>query len=176
MDGQDARRPIESTPTDEMQTPEAHLFTLHSEWRGSSDGDGVLTAERDATLAYGIPEGTGGKPGRSNPEEMLVGAVVSCYSITLAMLLEKRRLPAFPIVVTAVGTVTRQPDHRLKFTGIHLRPRITVYGLNEAQQAKVLELAHTAERVCLVSNALADDVTITVTPEIVQEQSETRLV
>jgi peroxiredoxin-like protein len=148
---------------------EKHLFHLDSVWIGNSDGEGTLIAERGATLDYGVPPDLGGAPGRSNPEEMLLGAVVSCYSITLALLAERARLPVERIAVAAEGEVIRQPDRTLKYTAIRLHPRITLVGSTEGQRKVAQEFAHKAERYCVISSALRGNVEITVTPEILGE-------
>lgn len=147
---------------------ERHLFELQSVWTGNSDGDGTLTTNW-GQIEYGVPPDLTGKPGRSNPEEMLTGAVIACYSITLALLAEKKRLPLTRIEVAATGIVTRQPDRLLKFTAIELRPRLHLAGGNEAQIKAAEDIAHKAEVYCLVSRALRGNVEISVTPEIIIE-------
>src|SRR5438876_11969100 len=104
---------------------ETHRFELQSVWTGNSDGDGALSVQGRA-IEYGRPPGMGGKPGRSNPEEMLLGAVASCYSITLAVLAERRRLPITRIEMACSAEVVRQLGGTLKFVSIHLAPKITV--------------------------------------------------
>ena len=146
---------------------EKHLFHVDGVWVGGGDGDGELTMDWNASLAYGRPAQTGGKPGRANPEDLLVSAVVSCYSITLALMAENRHLDIARIAVTAEGELVRQPDKRLKFTAIRLFPQLTLAEDNEANRQKALELAHRAEERCLISNALRGNVEVTVTPMIV---------
>jgi peroxiredoxin-like protein len=147
---------------------EKHLFPLKSVWTGDSDSDGVLKLPWGAKFAYGIPEATGGKPGRSNPEEMLVAAVVSCYSITYAILAEKKRLVVPEIEVEAEGEVVRQPDRTLKFTAIRSKPKITLVDGDEGKRKIALDIAHKAEKYCLVSNAIRGNVEVSVEPEIVE--------
>ena len=86
---------------------EKHTFHIGGSWVGNCDGDGVLNTNGGAKREFGLPEQTGGKPGRSNPEELLLGAVVSCYCITLSIWAEKRRLPLVKIEVEAPSPVLR---------------------------------------------------------------------
>src|SRR5205085_1340300 len=86
-----------------------------------------------------------GKAGRISPEEMLVSGVASCYSITLAYLCERRRLPITRITMEAEGEMIRLPDRTLKFTSIRLSPEITLDGADEAQQKTALDLAQARE-------------------------------
>ena len=146
---------------------EKHRFRVNSVWTGNGNGDGTLMAEDGRRLGYGRPPEMGGVPGRTNPEELLLGAVASCYSLTLAILVERRRLPVNKIEVAAEAEVVREPGGTLKYTAIHLRPRITLTGNDEAQQKAVLDFAQKAEVYCVISRAVRGNVEITVTPEIV---------
>ncbi|HZT41022.1 MAG TPA: OsmC family protein [Chthonomonadaceae bacterium] len=146
---------------------EKHVFRVNSAWTGYSDGDGTLTAEDGRKLDYGRPPEMGGAPGRTNPEEMLLGAVASCYSMTLAILAERRRLPVTRIDVAAEAEVIQEPGGTLKYTAIHLHPRITLTGDDEAQKKAVLDFAQKAEVYCVISRAVRGNVEITVSPEIV---------
>lgn len=147
---------------------EKHVFEVYSIWNGDSDGDGTMETE-GRTVPYGRPHQLGGAPGRTNPEEMLTEAVASCYTITLAVIAERKRLPVTKIEVCAEGDVIRQPDKTLKFTAIRLKPSITVNSEDDAVLRKVLDTAHRAEDYCLISNALKGNVEITLEPTILQE-------
>jgi peroxiredoxin-like protein len=147
---------------------EQHDFHLTGDWTENSNGDGTVTFDWGGTLSYGVSVSLGGKAGRSNPEEMLIAAVVSCYSITLALLIEKRRLtPAPRIEMDADGVMIRNPDRTLKFTELHLKPKIYAAHFDAVAQEKIVEMAHKAEQYCVISNALRGNVEITVSPEIV---------
>ena len=148
---------------------ERHEFHLTSRWTDNSDGDGALHFDWNGAIEYGVPVSTGGKAGRSNPEELLLAAAASCFSITLALLLEKKRLPATIIEMEASGAIIRQPDRTLKFAEIVLRPRLKADGWTVEQRKIALDLAHKADAYCLVSNALRGNVTISVLPELLTD-------
>ena len=145
---------------------EKHEFKIESTWTGPSGGDGLLRNSGEA-VRYGMPEGLGGAPGRTNPEEMLISAVAACYSITLAVLAERRRLPVARIDLTARGEVVRQPGGILKFVSISLPPRITLDGGDPAQIETLRDFALKAEQYCPISNAVRGNVEISVDPEII---------
>jgi peroxiredoxin-like protein len=147
---------------------ERHTFSLQSLWTGGGEGDGTLSVNGRA-VDYGVPEGLGGKPGRTNPEELLLGAVASCYSITFGILAERRRLPMTKVELEASAEVIRQPGGTLKYTAIHLRPKITMTAPDDVQRATALDSAHKAEQYCVISNAIRGNVTITVEPEIITD-------
>ncbi len=144
---------------------EVHLFTLSSVWEGTSDGDGSLTTS-GGELEYGTPSAFGGRPGRLSPEDLLLGALTSCYSISFAYLAERRRLPIVRISVQAEGDVVRQPDRTLKFTAIRLRPTIEAGEIDEKQRAAIEDAAHRAELYCVISNAVRGNVAVSVEPTI----------
>jgi peroxiredoxin-like protein len=144
-----------------------HTFRVESVWTGNSDGDGAAIAGTGVRTDFGVPPEMGGKVGRTNPDELLLTAVVACYSITLALLIERKRLAPPRIEVEAEGDVVRQPDRTLKFTAIRLKPRIVVETADENVHRTLLDLAHKAEIRCLISGALKGNVEITVEPEIV---------
>ena len=144
---------------------EKHVFTVESIWTGDSDGEGTLSCEGRYT-DYARPAQLGGPEGKSNPEELLVNAVVSCYSITLAILAERKRLPLERFEVTGEGDVVRQPDKSLKFTAIRLKPRLHLTDTSEEIGTKALEAAVKAEDYCLISQALHGNVAISVEPEL----------
>lgn len=147
---------------------EVHSFRIESDWSGGSDGDGVTTDE-GGNVAFGRPKELGGAPGRTNPEELLLSAVASCYNITFAILAERRRLPLVRTHVVAEGTVERQLGGTLKFVAIHLRPTIVLRGADDAQRKGAEEMAHKAEQYCVISNAVRGNVAMTVTPAVTEE-------
>jgi len=149
---------------------EAHDFVVRSTWKGDADGDGHI-ALTGVDFPYGRPESLGGAAGRTNPEELLVSAVVSCYAITLALLFEKKRLPIADFDVDATGTIVRQENRRLEFTTIELRPRVVLKEDDGKMAASVRDMAVKAEDYCLVSAALRGNVEITVRPEIVVQSA-----
>src|SRR5689334_983706 len=59
----------------------------------------------------------------TNPEELLVSAVSSCYTATLFGVLNRAKLPVDSLVVKASGTVTGLPG-RARFAGIVVTPTI----------------------------------------------------
>ena len=142
-------------------------YHITGSWSGDSEtGVGRLTGS-GGEIALDYPVHLGGHEGRSNPEELLMQAVAGCYILTLISVAERRRVPIQNVEVTAEGEVIRQAGGTLKFISIRLRPRITLAGADDAQQAAARDLAHKAETYCPISNAIRGNVEITVEPEIV---------
>src|SRR2546421_9618374 len=131
---------------------ELHSFTVKSVWTGDSNGDGVLNPS-GAAISYGLPEGLGGAAGRTNPEELLMCSVAACYSLTLAVLAERRKLPLSLVEMSVEGDVVRQPGGTLKFVAMRLKPRISLNSSDDAQIQTARDFAHKAEQYCVISNA-----------------------
>ena len=97
------------------------------------------------------PEFRGGLAGVWSPEDLLVAAVASCFSVTLVAVLERRDLPLHDLTVSGTGHVTARDDGRFGFVAIEL----TVTAMtDEATVEAVRHAAKHAERACLVSMAL----------------------
>ncbi|HEV2473477.1 MAG TPA: OsmC family protein [Chthonomonadales bacterium] len=162
----------ESCPAqcEESQTPlpqraESHEFYVRSRWVGGSQGDGLIGFPNDHDLEYGLPSQLGGLSGRPNPEELLAAAVVSCFSITLAIYAEARRLPISTIEASAVAEV-RRGKQRLEVTGIRIFPVIAVTSSDANMVERVLECARRAEESCLITRALNPNIQITLDPQV----------
>ena len=147
---------------------EIYTFRQKSEWTGGSDGDGLLLGE-GYRVEYGRPKELGGKPGRISPEEMLLSSVAACYSITLAIIAERRRIPVTDIHVDIEGDVVREQGGTLRFTVIRIFPRITVASNEASVHESALAIAHKTDKYCLISNAIRASVEMQIMPEIVAE-------
>lgn len=111
-----------------------------------------LSAEGKAALeAATPPEFRGGTPGIWSPEDLLVAAVASCYSLTLDAVATRRGVELGKVGVRGVGHVTRRAEGRIGFVLIELMVDITV----DAESAEAAErVAHSAKQACLVAHAL----------------------
>lgn len=112
-------------------------------------------ANSDGTLAVrftGAPS-LGGKEGATNPEELLLSAVGSCFANTWAIFIAKLKLPIAQPVVEAGCTVAADPAGGFHVTSITLTPRIpaSIWQERRADVAKSLQLA---EKYCIVSKAV----------------------
>ncbi|MGC8667926.1 MAG: OsmC family protein [Chthonomonadales bacterium] len=147
-------------------TEEIYTFRQSSEWSGGSDGDGVLHGE-GYTIEYGRPKELGGKAGRISPEEMLLSSIAACYSITLAIIAERRRIPITDIHVEIEGDVIREQGGTLRFTVIRIFPRIKVASDDASVLEAAMAIAHKTDKYCLISNAVRTSVQMQIVPEII---------
>ena len=96
------------------------------------------------------------------PEHLLLAAVETCFLFTLRAVAQASRVEFTALELAGAGTVDRA-DGALRFTGIVLRPRLTLGpGADRERALRVLEKA---EKACLVSASLATPIRLE--PEIV---------
>jgi osmotically inducible protein OsmC len=117
-------------------------------------GIGEIQADGLALELSG-PESMGGRGVGTNPEELLVCAVSSCYIATLSAVLRRAKLPADSLEVSAIGTVTGFPTHT-RFAGVEVRP--TILGGDVARQPEYEAAAGRARDRCFIGHALATEV------------------
>lgn len=146
-----------------------HYYPTQVVWSGGREGKGHVVYNRSAeALNLSVPPEFGGPGGGNNPEELLTSAIASCYSITLGIISENRKLPVLSIETNATGEV-EQVGAGMTFKKIVLEPNIQVSAdITEAQLALVREMAIKADHYCIVSNAVRDKVEIVVKPVVSQ--------
>jgi osmotically inducible protein OsmC len=133
-------------------------------WHGDlQSGNGDLEVESGALQKLNVTfsartESAGGK---TSPEELLAAAHATCYAMVLANMLKQETGNAPDAFdVTAVCSLDRV-EGALKITGMDLRVKANVPGMDGA---KFQEFATTAELRCPVSNPIRNNVPDTVNP------------
>jgi osmotically inducible protein OsmC len=94
----------------------------------------------------------------TSPEELIAAAHATCYAMVLANMLNSEGSPAERLTVEATCELDRI-EGALKITKMRLDVRARVAGFD---QPRFDELARTGEQRCPVSNALRNNVEITV--------------
>jgi peroxiredoxin-like protein len=144
---------------------ETFHFTLQGEWSGGRFGSGSLTSGA-LTSEVSIPAEMGGPGIGTNPDELLLAAAANCYLITLASILENRKLPVRMLSLRSEGVVERDGG-RLTYKRIVHRPLIE---LDAAAADEALETAQMAaeraEKACMISQAVRGNVELAVEAEI----------
>jgi len=98
-------------------------FDIELRWSGTGrDGVGEIHAD-DVSIDPSAPESMGGRGVGTNPEELLVSAVSSCYTATLFGVLRGARLPVASLAVDASGNVTGFPG-KARFDRLAASPTI----------------------------------------------------
>jgi peroxiredoxin-like protein len=125
---------------------------MWSETGGKGTGE-IQT--NDLVLELSGPGSMGGRGVGTNPEELLVCAVSSCFTATLFGVLRRAQLPADSLTVAATGTVTGFPGHA-RFEGIVVSP--TILGGDVERHQEYEAAAGIAHDRCFIGRTLAPEV------------------
>lgn len=128
-------------------------FVVNLDWKGAGrDGDGTCTFA-DGAVRYSAPAEMGGAGAGTNPEELLIAAVSSCYSITLSILLRAAKLPTDHVGVRGEGIVSDFPQ-AARFSRIVVHPTIT--GADLAREQDYVAAARQARDRCFIGRSVRD--------------------
>lgn len=131
------------------------LFTSKLSWSGGRSSSGLVEAGGQS-LQVSVPASMGGLGAGTNPEELLSSAVGSCYTSTLAAILESRRLPATSIEVQVNTLVSDYPGPNARIAAITVNP--TFVGGEPGRDPDYESAAHTARQRCFIGKHLAPQV------------------
>lgn len=149
-----------------------HPFHLKAVWNGGRNSEGTIDAGGLKSV-ISIPQEMGGPGTGTNPDEMLLGAASTCYLITLAAMLERSDITPHELTLESEATVD-VTNNIFTYERIVHRPRIVLQSdATEAELTKADRLAHKAEESCMISRAVAGNVTIETQPVIVTADVKT---
>jgi organic hydroperoxide reductase OsmC/OhrA len=119
----------------------------------SSGKAGSVTSESGANaIPFTAPPRFGGTEGTWTPEDLMLGAIASCYTTTFCALAEYSKLKYLNLAVEVRGTL-RQADRGYSFGEISICAKLILGDGQEQQRA--LRLLQKAAAACLVSRLLA---------------------
>ncbi|RYL95633.1 hypothetical protein EWI07_00175 [Sporolactobacillus sp. THM7-4] len=137
-------------------------FNLRGEWKGSRDGIGLVKTHGLETDISVDPSMKGRGIG-TNPDELLISALASCYMITLGIRLAKEKIEYDCISIDTEGTVTKKDG--LHFDRVVHRPVISVpYTITPEVRKQLLSAIHEAEKDCMIGKAVRGNVNVSVEP------------
>lgn len=142
-----------------------HPFHLKAVWNGGRNSEGHIEAGGLRTV-ISIPQEMGGPGTGTNPDEMLLGAASTCYLITLAAMLERSDIVPQELTLESEATVD-VTNNVFTYERIVHKPRLVLQADATAAQLKKAErLAHMAEESCMISRAVAGNVSMETQPVI----------
>jgi len=133
-----------------MTVVKAHRFPVAVEWRGDRLTQASAPGKSSLQVAT-PPEFRGEHPDVWSPEELLVGSLATCYTVTLVSVAEWRGIQLQALHVDGVGHVERGDDGRFGFVALELHATIET---DKSSLAAAQSAARHAKDVCLVSMAL----------------------
>lgn len=130
--------------------------------KGLKDGKGSFKGESGAISGnYSFGSRFENAAG-SNPEELLAAAEAACFSMALALGLEKNGTPAKKVETSAACTIEQIGDG-FKITKMSLTVNASVPGIDDA---KFQQIAAGTKDGCPVSQAIKGNVAITLTAKL----------
>jgi osmotically inducible protein OsmC len=134
-------------------------------WEGDLlNGNGKVNIDSKALPEFPVTwaSRTEQPAGKTSPEELLAAAHASCFAMAFSATLARNRTPPKKLRVTATSTFDKVGDG-WKVTKMELNVVGNVPGLD---QEKFAELAKAGEKGCPISNALRNNVEITVNSKL----------
>jgi len=128
-------------------------------------GSGTVTVGSGAFRQFPVTwasrtEGSGGK---TSPEELLAAAHASCYAMALSATLARRGTPPERLDVTAVCSFERVGDGwNVTTSQLSVKGRVP-----SLDKTTFEEVARAAEKTCPISNAIRNNVDITLSASLV---------
>lgn len=142
-----------------------YKYRVKVQW--ASERKGVLEVEGKPELAVATPPEFKGHPGIWSPEDLFVGALVSCFMTTFLGTAHHRGLAFKGFEAEAEGTLAR-PAGEFLFTDVTIRAKVLLPPGGDRDLAD--DVLKFAEDDCLVSHSIVS--TVRLESEIVVEEGE----
>jgi organic hydroperoxide reductase OsmC/OhrA len=118
----------------------------------NSGQPGKTTMSGISETEIGPPAEYGGNPNSLNPEELLVASVNSCIMLVFFHFARKYEVEIASYHSQAEGKVEKTKNG-LRFTNIEVKAQVSL--ADGAPAEKIEEMAHLADKYCLVTGSLA---------------------
>ena len=152
-----------------MPSPDTSEFTLELKWESKL----AFTVRWDLPDAPELftdePPALGGSGKGPNPSRMIVAGVANCLASSLMFCLQKVRADVKDMRIRAHGTITRNPDGRLRLTHIRVEPLVTMPAEEQVRFARCVGMF---EDFCIVTEAVRNGVPIDVQVMLVDEKGK----
>ena len=134
-----------------MRTAKTIQFPVSIDWAGGRLVRAAVPGKETIPIAT-PPEFKGTDLGVWSPEDFLVAAAASCFTVTYLAIAERRGIAVHDIAVDAVGRMAIGEDGKLGFVGVDLSAHLAV---DPGREEAAIEAARRAEQGCFVSQALS---------------------
>jgi peroxiredoxin-like protein len=138
-----------------------HIYEYQGNWQGGlTDGTGTFQAGA-LQSAFSVPSDMRGRGEGTSPEELILAAAGSCYLITLSGIMQFQRIPAKDFKIKSKGVFTMTSNGPVMSRLEHYPEVYVASELYETVSEQVLSCIKMAKQNCLISKAIAGNVTVT---------------
>lgn len=138
-----------------------HLFKAAVKWTSNKiQGDSTkrFYSKNHTVLIEGKPvlnisaaKAFKGDPELYNPEDLLLGSLVSCHMMSYLYVCSQNGIEVLEYSDNAEATLEVSPDGSGRFTEVRLNPKVTITDSDKIQLA--LELHKKANQLCFIANS-----------------------
>ncbi|MFD2617150.1 OsmC family protein [Terrilactibacillus laevilacticus] len=142
----------------------SYIFSAKGSWHGGWRGHGeIYTNGLHEKIT--IDKSMNGLGTGTNPDELLMSALCSCYMMTLGIRLESESVQYVDIKISSKGIVKKKDG--LHFEEIELHPNLSLnYQPTDEQKKHIYHVMYKAEANCMIAKALKDNVKLSIYPAI----------
>jgi organic hydroperoxide reductase OsmC/OhrA len=139
-----------------------HGYEVNVTWTGETTGirdysrAHEVSVEGKPVLPGSSDPAFRGDRGRYNPEELLVASLAQCHMLWFLGLAAQAGVVVTAYRDRAVGTMVEDADGGGRFTGVTLRPEVTVH----SGHRDLAELHEKAHHLCFIANSVNFPVTV----------------
>ncbi|MGH7666806.1 MAG: DUF2249 domain-containing protein [Candidatus Dormibacteria bacterium] len=131
-------------------------FEVETRWTGAGSSASGSLETGGQVMSWSVPASMGGRGEGSSPEELLAGAVATCYTATLSALLTRDRLPWSRLRVGMQETVADHPGPRARISRLLVEPEVV--GGDTQRASEYQRTAEQARDHCFIGHHLNPDV------------------
>lgn len=136
-----------------------HLFKAKAFWYSDRKNENIKGYSRNHTIAIeGKPvlnvsaaKAFKGDPTLYNPEDMLLGSLVSCHMMSYLYVCAQNGIEVLSYSDDAVATLEVAPDGSGRFTEVVLNPKVIIANAERIEEA--LALHKKANQLCFIANS-----------------------
>lgn len=113
----------------------------------------TIKFKKDALNGTGSTEFPGNPEG-TNPEEMLLAALLSCHMMTFLAIASKKRLPVLQYEDEGTVFLEKNNDGMLAVTKVILKPKVQFSGPQIPNSSDISSIHEKAHKYCVIANSI----------------------
>jgi peroxiredoxin-like protein len=139
-------------------------YTFETSTKWTEEKRAKLIVKGQPELEVSPPPEFGGPEGFLTPPDLFVASANTCYTTTFLTMAAKARLKYVDFTCRAEGTVEKSEERGFQFTRVDLYPEVIV--MEEGEREKAEQVVEIAEEYCLVTNSMANEITLNPTIKV----------